>query len=92
VSRVIKIFQELVEDKPGEFEKRFLYVSFDIIKEQVDEVKKLTICGSGFPAAISPSTKLRVSWQLTAGSKQQKSLLTDWHLRSRWENLLIVAS
>jgi hypothetical protein len=53
VSRVIKIFQKLIEDKPLEFEKRFLYVTFDIIKEQVDEVKKLTICGSGFPAAIS---------------------------------------
>jgi hypothetical protein len=92
VSRVIKIFQEQVEDKPGEFEIRFLYVSFDIIKEQVDEVKKLTICGSGFPAAISPSTKLRASLQLTADNQQQKRWLTDWHLRSRWENLLIVPS
>jgi hypothetical protein len=46
VSRVIKIFQELVEDKPLEFEKRFLYVTFDIIKEQVDEVKKFGACAS----------------------------------------------
>ena len=44
--RVIKIFQELVEDKPLEFEKRFLYVTFDIIKEQVDEVKKFGACAS----------------------------------------------
>jgi hypothetical protein len=81
-----------MENKPEEFEKRFLYVSFDIIKEQVDEVKKLTICGSGFPGAISPSTKLRASLQLTAGNEQQKRLLTGWHLRSRWENFLIVSS
>jgi hypothetical protein len=46
VIRVIKIFQELVEDKPLEFEKRFLYVTFDIIKEQVDEVKKFGACAS----------------------------------------------
>jgi hypothetical protein len=46
VSRVIKIFQELVEDKALEFEKRFLYVTFDIIKEQVDEVKKFGACAS----------------------------------------------
>ena len=40
MSRVIKIFQILTEDKPLEFEKRLLYVILDIIKEQVEEVKK----------------------------------------------------
>jgi len=43
VSRVIEIFQELVKDKPEELKKRFLYVIFVIIKEEVGEVKKLTI-------------------------------------------------
>jgi hypothetical protein len=34
VSRVIKTFQELVEDNPPQVEKRLLYVTFDIVKEQ----------------------------------------------------------
>ena len=46
MSRVIKIFQELIEDKPVEFKRRFIYVSFDIIKEQVEEVKKFGACAS----------------------------------------------
>ena len=48
MSRVIKLFQELIENNPRELEKRFLYVTFDIIKERGTEVKKLTNCGSGF--------------------------------------------
>ena len=46
MSRVIKIFQILTEDKPLEFEKRLLYVILDIIKEQVEEVKKFGACAS----------------------------------------------
>jgi hypothetical protein len=47
VIRVIKVFQKLIEDKPLEFEKRFLYVTLDIIKERVDEVKKFGACAVG---------------------------------------------
>ena len=46
MSRVIKIFQIQTEDKPLEFEKRLLYVILDIIKEQVEEVKKFGACAS----------------------------------------------
>jgi hypothetical protein len=68
VSRVIKIFQILIEDKPVEFERRFLYVSFDIIKEQVEEVKKFGVCASRMR---SRQPFDRAQGKLAAGSRQQ---------------------
>jgi hypothetical protein len=68
VSRVIKIIQELVEDKPGELEKRFLYVILDIVKEQVEEVKKFGVCASRMR---SRQPFDRAQGKLAAGSRQQ---------------------
>ena len=67
MSRGIKIFQEQVEDKPGEFEIRFLYVSFDIIKEQVEEVKKFGAYASRM-CIRQPFD--RAQGELTADSRQ----------------------
>jgi len=60
VSRIIKLFQEIIESNPPELKRRFLYVTFDIIKEQVGEVKKFGACAS----------RMR-SRQRTGGSRQE---------------------